>query len=214
MSKIEIWGRKTSSNVQTVMWTVAELGLDHVRHDAGGVFGGTDTNEFLTINPMGLVPAIRDDDLTLFESCAIVRYLAAKYGDESFWPANATTRAELDQWAEWSKTTVSKTIIYDVFWQLIRTPAADRDYESVERAIVTLGKLMAIAENRLGDDDYLGGGALSFADIIFGHTLYRYYTLDFDRPVTPVLDAYYERLTKRSAFAEHVMVDYSSLKVD
>ena len=77
-NKIQVWGRKTSSNVQTVMWAVAELGLEHERFDVGGAFGGTDTEEYLAMNPMGLVPAFKDGDLTLFESCAIVRYLGQK----------------------------------------------------------------------------------------------------------------------------------------
>ncbi len=83
---LEIFGRNTSSNVQSVMWAVAELGLEHTRHDVGGAFGKTDTPEYRAMNPMGLVPAVKDGDLALFESSAIVRYLGAKYGDENFWP--------------------------------------------------------------------------------------------------------------------------------
>ena len=139
---------------------------------------------------------------------------AKKYGDENFWPSDAATRAELDQWAEWSKTTVAIAVIYDVFWQLIRTPAAERNHQQVEQGIGKLGKLMGAFEQRLGNDMFLGGDHISFADIIFGHILYRYYTLEFDHPVTPVLDAYYARLTERPEYAEHVMVDYSSLRVE
>ncbi len=47
-----------------------------------------------------------------------------------------------------------------------------------------------------------------------GHLLYRYFTLDFDRADTPNLAAYYERLTERPAYREHVMVSYDSLRVE
>ena len=57
---ITIWGRTTSSNVQTVMWAIAELGLEHERIDAGGPFGGLDTPEFAAMNPNRLVPVLRD----------------------------------------------------------------------------------------------------------------------------------------------------------
>ena len=54
MSKLIIHGRATSSNVQTVTWAAAELGLEFDRLDVGGAFGGTDTAEYRALNPMGL----------------------------------------------------------------------------------------------------------------------------------------------------------------
>ena len=74
---LEIYGRSDSSNVQAVMWCVAELGLEHIRYDIGHRFGGTDTKEFIDMNPNQTVPVIRDKDgLILWESGAILRYLA------------------------------------------------------------------------------------------------------------------------------------------
>ena len=214
MTQMIIHGRATSSNVQTVMWAVAELGLDHQRLDVGGAFGGTGTNEYRSLNPMGLVPTLQDGDVTLFESCAIVRYLAARYGDENFWPSDPVKRAVLDQWAEWAKGTFARAVVYDVFWTLIRTPSAERDMDALDAGIANASRLAKMLDQRLGAGPYLAGETLTFADIVAGHVLYRYYTLDFDRVDTPNLDAYYDGLIKRSAYAEHVMVDYSSLKVD
>ncbi len=86
---LTIYGRATSSNVQLVMWAVGELGLAHERLDYGHVHGGIDTPEFRAMNPRGLVPVLRDGDLVVWESCAILRYLAARYGDGgAFWPAD------------------------------------------------------------------------------------------------------------------------------
>ena len=214
MTKLLIHGRATSSNVQTVMWAVAELGLDFERFDVGGVFGGTDTADYLAMNPMGLVPTLQDGDVTLFESCAIVRYLGARYGDEDFWPRDPVHRALLDQWAEWGKGTFSRAVVYEVFWTMIRTAKADRDMDALAAGIANVSRLTKMLDQRLGDGPYMAGEKLSFADIILGHVLYRYYTLDFERVDTPNLDAYYNALTNRPAYAEHVMVDYSSLKVE
>jgi len=78
---IKIWGRNTSVNVQKVMWAVGELGLPHQRIDVGGSFGKNNEPDYLAKNPNGLVPALEEDDgFVLWESNAIVRYLAAKYG--------------------------------------------------------------------------------------------------------------------------------------
>ena len=59
---ITVYGRATSSNVQAVMWGIAELGLACERLDYGHVYGGTDTPEFRAMNPNGLVPVLRDGD--------------------------------------------------------------------------------------------------------------------------------------------------------
>ena len=209
-----IWGRATSSNVQIAMWAAAEVGLDVERVDVGGAFGGTDTPEYRAMNPNGLIPVLKDGDLVMFESAAILRYLSAQYGSDSFWPKQPKNRARLDAWAEWTKTTLCPVLIYQVFWTLIRTPKSERNPEMLAAQIVELGRLMGLAAAELGDKPFLGGDALSFADVMLGHTLYRYFTLEIERPDLPNLQAYYERLQSRPGYREHVMVDYSALKVE
>ncbi len=211
---ITIWGRKTSSNVQVAMWAIGELGLEHERIDWGGAFGGNDDPDYRAMNPNGLIPTIKDSDLVVWESAAILRYLGARYGEGDFWPADPAARAPLDMWAEWVKTSLAPVLTLKVFWQLVRTPAAERDHGLVAEGALALKQLTTLADTRLGDGPYLNGAQLCFADIMLGHVLYRYYTLDFERGETPNLDAYYARLQERSAFREHVMVSYDSLRVD
>ena len=55
---LRIWGRTTSSNVQKVMWAVAELGLAHERIDVGGAFGGLDSAGISAMNPNRLIPVV------------------------------------------------------------------------------------------------------------------------------------------------------------
>jgi len=209
---ITIYGRATSSNVQLVMWAVAELDLAHERIDRGGPHGGTDSPEHLAMNPMGLIPVLVDGDLAVWESAAILRYLGARYGDDGFWPRDPARRAELDQWAEWIKQHVAPALITGVFWQLVRTPPAERDHARIEAETARLARLMPLADRRIGAGPYLNGDHLSFADIMLGHVLYRYFTLELDRVDTPDLRAYYDRLTDRPAYREHVMVSYESLR--
>ncbi|OCW58453.1 glutathione S-transferase family protein [Hoeflea olei] len=210
---LTVWGRATSSNVQAVMWTIGELGLAHVRHDLGHVHGGLDTPEYKAMNPNGLVPTVRDGDgAPMWESAAIVRYLAAKYGDETFWPRDPDARVRLDMWAEWIKTTFGPHFGGQVFWPLIGRPLAGGP-EALAEAIEALKPLARMLDARIGAGPYLAGEHLSFADMIVGVQLYRYYTLDFDRARTPALDAYYARLCARPAYREHAMVSYDSLRI-
>jgi glutathione S-transferase len=67
------------------MWLIGELELAHEHIDAGGPFGGLDAPAFLAMNPHGRVPVISDGDATVWESHAILRYLAARHGAGRFW---------------------------------------------------------------------------------------------------------------------------------
>ena len=81
---ITLWGRNNSTNVKKVLLTLEELELPYEQILAGREFGINHDADFLAMNPNGLVPLLRDDesDLILWESNAIVRYLAAQYGQK------------------------------------------------------------------------------------------------------------------------------------
>lgn len=211
---ITVWGRADSSNVQSVTWTLAELGLDYVRHDVGQRFGGNDTPEYLAMNPNGTVPTLQDgDNPPLWESGAIIRYLANAYGRDPFWPADLVARTEVDRWAEWAKLNVAIGFSVPVFWRVVRTRPADRDAQAIAKAVAALEAKLAIAEQRLTDHPYLVGDHLTVADIQLSHQLFRYFTIDITRADFPALAAYYNRLTQRPTFAEHVMVSYEALRI-
>jgi glutathione S-transferase len=210
---LKVWGRKTSINVQKVMWAVAELGLPHERIDAGGAFGKVDTPEFAKLNPNRLVPVIDDGGFSLWESASIVRYLGQRYGSGTLAPLDTLDVARADQWMEWAGTSLYGDIISTVFWQLIRTPAAERKNEAVAASIKRAGERLAILDAQLAGRSYILGEALTVADIPAGALMYRYFTLQIDRPALPNVEAWYARLSARPAYRDHVMLDYSSLKV-
>ena len=210
---LTIHGRATSSNVQAVMWLIAEMGLAHRRLDVGGAFGGNQEPAFLSMNPMGRVPVMEDGGLTLFESQSILRYVAAAHGDGRLWSTDTAQRGIVDQWMEWAKVNVAPTVIYKVFWQLVRTNKEDRDYAKIAEGASELKTLMAIAEDQIAKSGWLVGSEMSLADITFGTQLYRYYSVDFERADLPNLRAYYDTLCTRPAYAEHVMVSFESLRV-
>jgi glutathione S-transferase len=211
---LTILGRKTSSNVQALMWCVGELGLPYERHDVGHRFGGNDTPEFLAMNPNGTIPVIRDgNNPPLWETGAIVRYLASQYGSDEFWPADPAKRAIVDQWAEWAKINVTLGFTGPVFWRVVRTAPSKQDKLAIDQAVAELDRTLDIAEAQLSLTPFLAGDAFTVADIQFGHVLYRYFDIDITRPERPQLKRYYEALRVRPAFAEHVVVSYEELRV-
>lgn len=210
---LKIWGRKTSVNVQKVMWTVAELGLPHERIDAGGTFGKLDTAEYGAMNPNRLVPVLEDGGLQLWESSAIVRYLAEAYGRGSLAPEGRHAFARADQWMEWASTTLYADIISTCFLQMIRTTAADRNVAGVAAAAKRAGERLAILDAQLAGKPFITGDALTIADIGIGTLMYRYFNLEIARPTLPNVEAWYQRLTARKPYADHVMIDFVSMKV-
>jgi glutathione S-transferase len=207
---LTVYGRATSSNTQLVMWAIGELGLAHERRDYGGMFGKTDTPEYRAMNPMGLVPVLRDGALTLFESGAILRYLAARYGRELFWPADPARRAQLDVWAEWGKVTLAPAMTA-IFLRTARTPPARRDSKAIAEAVAAAESLLTILAARLGDGLWLAGADFTYADLACAYHLYRYFNLPISRTANPAIAAYYARLQDRPAFRVHSMVDLASV---
>lgn len=211
---LTVWGRKTSSNVQALMWCIGELGLPYQRHDIGHIHGGNDTPEFLAMNPNGTVPVLRDGDgAPMWETGAILRYLAQRYGSEDFWPRDATQRARVDMWAEWAKINIAMAFTAPVFWRVVRTAPSKRDHIAIDAALARLAPFWRIAETRLAGQAYLASDTFTLADIQFGHVLYRYFDIAIERADLPALRAYYDRLATRPAFHEHVMVSYEPLRV-
>lgn len=217
---IRIWGRATSANVQKPMWLIGELALDHERLDVGGPFGGLDSPEFLALNPNGLIPVMRDDNpvagasegVVLWESTAILRYLGEIYGDDALWPIDAARRARIDMWIDWTNTTWVPAMT-QVFNAFVRTPRANRNPAAVRRVVGAASTIAARADAALSDRGHLAEDGFTLADVAFGVLLYRYYTLEFQRPPTPHLDRYYASLTERAPYRQHAMIDYETLRV-
>src|SRR5260221_14326447 len=96
---IRLLGRKTSGNVQKVLFLLEELGERYQREDYGRQFNNTATPDYLKLNPNGKVPTIQADGLTIWESNTILRYLAGKPG--RFFPADPGKRPQLAPWMAW-----------------------------------------------------------------------------------------------------------------
>lgn len=210
---MQVWGRKTSSNVQAVLWCLAELKVPYTQYDIGHRFGGNNTPEYLAMNPNGLVPVLKDgDNEPLFESGAIVRYLAGKYGSDDFWPQDPAKRAQVDKWAEWAKINVCLGFTAPIFWPVVRTPKSKQNPEAIRGAIASLDKFLDIADTELGRKKFLAGDKFTLADIQMGHALFRYFDIEIERKKRPHLERYYADLQAREAFRDKVMVSYDELR--
>lgn len=207
---ITLWGRLNSANVQKAVWALGELELPYQHVPLGGSFGGTDTLQYLAMNPNGLVPTLRDGELTVWESHAIVRYLSAEYGSGLLFPMEARDRAEVDQWTDWTATTFQPAWIA-LFWQKVRTPVEKQNQAAIDKALADSVRCFRMLDDRLGDVPYLGGEQLTYADIVAGVSLFRWSTMQIERPPLPNVEAWHARLEERAAFRQAVNVSYDEL---
>lgn len=215
MRKLTLFGRRTSINVQKPIWLLAELGLGYRRIDAGGPFGGLDDPEFRAISPTGLIPALVDERYGLtrvFESAAILRYLAAVEAAETLWPADPRGRARIDAFAEWAQGAIYPPLTA-LFLGVVRTPAAERDLPALRAAHAQLFQRLTLAEAAIAEQSWLAADRMTLADIVFGAALHRLLTLEISRPALPAIEACYERLKEREPYRIAVMLDYDEMRV-
>lgn len=197
---LTIFGRSPSINVRKVLWTADELGLAYACEDWGG--DGLKSPEHLALNPNGQMPVIRDGDLVLWESHAIMRYLNEKHSG-ALLPGNGEARALAEQWLGWAATDLNMAWAY-AFIGLVRKAPGFDDAAQIALSQTRWVARMRILEDQLGKTRaYAAGDAFSLADIALGLAVHRWFGTPIERPDLPNVSAYYERLRARPAAVAH-----------
>ncbi len=191
-----LWGRPSSVNVQKVLWALAETDTPFEHRIVGGKYGGTDTAEFAAMTPVPRVPVLQDGDITLWESHAILRFLAGGVDPLA------------DQWMEYVTSTLQPAFLR-LFYELVRTAPRDRTQDPDKLT----GELLAVVpplEWQLQKSKWLGGDSFGMADIAAGAMFYR--ACDLCDPLSPQVARWYEALKSRPAYREIVMTSYDELR--
>jgi len=207
---LRLWGRTSSSNVMKVLWLCEELSIPYERIDAGGAFGRTNEPFYLAMNPNGRVPTIEDDGFSLWESNAILRYLAnSRAPSHAIYPTAPKARADVERWMDWQLASLNGPMT-TVFFTYVRTPEPERDYAAAARARDEAEALWRMVEARLAQRDYLCGDTLTLADIALSPYLHRWFALPIQRAGLAKLAAWYDRMREHHAgFRTHVAVALS-----
>ncbi len=203
---LTIWGRLNSHNVKKIAWLAQEIGLPHRRIDMGGKFGFTP--EYLAMNPNRMIPSISveggpDDGLSLWESNAILRYMAARHAP-ALWPADPAVRARGDRWMDWQFHFADAQ--RDAFLGFVRHAPEARDTAAIAASAAASNAMMALLDAELARQPWLAGADFGIADIPMGVYAYTYFTIPIERPALPALEGWYERLRARPGYARQVMI--------
>lgn len=207
---MQIYGRRSSINVQKVVWTLAELGRvegrNYERIDAGLQFGVVDGPGFRKLNPNGLVPVLVEGDFVLWESNSIVRYLAAGDDRLGLLPVDRQARADVERWMDWQLATLWPPLRV-AYVGLTRTPPAQRDAVAIRRGYQDASRLLAMADAVLAGQPFIASSGFSVADIVVALVVHRWLALGERHaealgtpPALPAVRDWHARMTARPAF--------------
>jgi len=156
-------------------WLLEELGAPYelVRLDLS--VGDQKKAEYLTLNPNGTVPTLVDDDLILFESAAIVQYLADKYPKAQLAPAVGTAaRGKYYQWIHYAMNTLEPPAV-TIFLHTTGTPMGRPQHERIPQLVpdarAQLAAAVKVVDDALAGKRFIVGDAFSAADVMMGSML-------------------------------------------
>ena len=198
-----VWGRASSVNVQKVLWALEDRALPYEHKIVGGIFGGNDDPEFAALTPVRRVPVLQDGDTTLWESHAILRYLA-----------KGQISPITDIWMEFGSTTLQPPFI-GLFWQQVRMRKAEQDKALLKKHIKALHEGLGILEAGLADGrTFLAGDDFSMADIAIGSLFHR--IMDLHPTILdtfPKAGEWHANIATRAGYRKWVATPFDELRV-
>ena len=198
---MHVLGRVTSINVRKVLWALDELGIGYERDDWGLPIRDPKVPEFLALNPNGQVPVLIDDDFSMWESNAILVYLAESHGKGVLLSDQVQTRAVTLQWLGWQVSDLNPAWMYAVLALQRKVPGYD-NAERIAESLTRWTARMEILEAELAKGrPFIAGEGFSIADIALGLSIHRWFRLPAEKKALPAVEAYYQRLMSREAGA-------------
>lgn len=193
-----------------IAWLLEELMQPYDYHLINFAKGDSQSPEFLAINPAGKVPVMKEDELIITESAAIVTYLADKFSAGTLIPVAGTPeRAKHDQWSFFALTELEQPL-WTMGKHKFALPKKHRVTEVIATAQWELQKALALFSEGLGDQDYILGDQFSAVDILLCQTLIWAESFKQDIPQKNLLD-YRNRIMARPSYGQAIAREKASL---
>lgn len=197
---IRVLGRKTSGNVQKVLWALEEIGTEYDREDYGKLFENTANDAYLGMNPTGKVPTIVDGDTVLWESNTIVRYLCAKAGSDLL-PSDPAARAKAEIWMDWLLASLNSHYLAN----FVQSKKAEKERSpDAAKMGAELAIQLRILDDHLATNDWLGGSTMTMADIAMGPIVNRCLGFPIELPEFSNLRRWHGVISARPAYQKVV----------
>jgi len=195
---MKIYGQ-ASSRARRALWTCEEAGADYSFHKLDLSQGEHKQEAYLAINPNGKVPALVDGELTLFESGAIVHYIARKYPEARLLPEMDSPEYALClQWMFWTVSELEQPL-WNMGKHRFVLPEERRVPDMLTCAAYEWLRPAEILSEALESREFLVGEHFTVADVLVGHTLA--WARGFKVALgSDVLEDYLNRMIARPAF--------------
>ena len=191
---LKLLGRKTSGNVQKVIWLLEELEEPYEREDYGRQFGNTGEAAYLALNPNGKVPTLLDGDLAIWESNSILRYLARK-SRSPLYPSEFGERSQVERWMDWQLASLNNP--YMAIFRESKKAPEERSSNLADHG-KELDQQLTLLDGAIGD--WVAGAEMSLADICLGPIVARCLNFPVELSALPKVRAWHERVAAREAF--------------
>jgi len=196
---IEIYGKSTSINVRKILWACHELQKEF-NLDEDILNAKQSPSSLVHFHPNGLMPVIRDGGFVLWESNAILRYLAECYSPNPLWSEDPKRRAQVSQWLDWQAIELNAAWSY-AFQHIVRKNTQFNDARQLDISLNSWEAHIQVLESVLGKSGkFLIDDTFSLADIPIALSLNRRFCTFNDSTRFPAAKAYFERLADREGF--------------
>ncbi len=156
---MKLYNMTLSGHAHRVVLALSLLGLEAEMIEVDVLGGEQRSDAFRAINPEGKVPVLTDGDVTVYESTAILTYLAAKYDDGTWMPRDPVLLAEVQKWFIWSANELAPGAARA---RVIKVFGAPFDLETAQELGRTFLKKL---DRSLDGKHYLVGERATFADV-------------------------------------------------
>jgi glutathione S-transferase len=201
---MKLYGFAPSPNTWQVRALAAHIGVPVDFAPLDFAKGDTKTPAFLAINPTGRTPALTDGDFKLWETLAIMQYIASKKPN-SLWPNDARARADIVRWQSWNLAhwnrdawapVLSERLVKKIF------NLGPPDQAVIAKGVEAYNKEAAMLDAHLGKQKYLVGDALTIADFAVAAPLF--YAKEAELPLSPHphMRGWFERVTALPCWRE------------
>jgi glutathione S-transferase len=159
VTALKLYDHERSGNCYKVRLLLSMLDLAYERVPTDTTAGATQTPEFLRLNPRGQIPVLSDGETVIWDSMAILVYLARRYGDERWLPSDALGEARVMQWLAVSENELLYGLARARVTLLFNRPF---DLEQCHRDARSGLEAM---EQQLGDHEWLAAEHPTIADL-------------------------------------------------
>ena len=189
-----IYGVSGSRAIRS-LWAIEEVGLEYT-HVATHFFNDSKTDDYLSVNPNGRIPALVDDETTLFESMAINLYLTKKYAP-ALYPASEGEEAKAIQWSVWAISEIEPQQMQIVIQKFFNRD--NMDQAIIDTSTENLKRPLDVLNQHLADRKYLLGDAFTVADLNVSGVMLLMQMIEFDLSAYPNIKNWTERCYSRDA---------------